>query len=86
MSRRSTTFDSFRLILVLALVFLVSLYGTGIIGAPVITALVYFVLIYRRRIKALEKRLSETGTAISEVPTTMPSPPEPPAPPTSTDA
>jgi heme/copper-type cytochrome/quinol oxidase subunit 2 len=84
MSKAPTMFDSIRMILVLALVFLLSLLGTNIIGAPVITALVYFVMQYRRRIKALENRLSDAGTATSAAHGSTP--PEPPAPPMSTDA
>ncbi len=84
MSKPPTMFDSIRLILLLAVIFLLSLLGTNIIGAPIITALAYFIVQYRRRIRVLENRLSDAGTSAAQGST--PPPPEPPAPPTSTDA
>jgi hypothetical protein len=79
-----TTVESIRMILLLALVFLVSLYGAGILGAPVITILAYLVLQYRRKIKSLEGRLADTGHAstVSEMPPRS----ESQLPPSSTDA
>jgi hypothetical protein len=70
------------MVLILGLVFLASLLFTDYFGAPVITALLYLVMTYRRKIKALENRLSDKGVGKSEVP----APIESPAPPTSTDA
>lgn len=88
LSDRMNLFSNIRLIIIVAIVFLVSLLFTNIIGAPVIAILAYFVLQYRRRIKDLEKRIQEVPTQTPGGPdvSAPPSPAEPPATPMSTDA
>lgn len=71
-------FANIRTVLILVLIFLGSLILTGIIGAPIITILSYFVISYRNKLKALEKR--QPG------PQATPAYVDSPAPPTSTDA
>lgn len=85
MSSRMTTAESIRMILVLALVFLLTFLFTGIIGAPIITVLLYFVLQYRRRVKILEGRLAEATGQTTVFGSGAPKP-EPTLPPSSTDA
>jgi hypothetical protein len=82
MSKKPSTLDTVRLVLILALVFLLSWIFTSIIGAPVITILVYFVVQYRRRIKSLEKAAAPVTTSM---PMTPPQPEQAEGP-TSTDA
>lgn len=78
--------DTVRMILVLALVLLGSLILVGLIGAPIITALVYLYWQARRRIKYLEKQTEEAAKPAPEVsPPVPPASPEPLSP-TSTDA
>ncbi len=60
MSKALSTSELIRIILILALVFLgMYIFGYPIISAPVATALVYFVLTYRRRIRALEEEVAQ---------------------------
>jgi hypothetical protein len=78
MSKRGNLLTNIRLGLILALIFLGSYIVAGIIGAPIITILSYFVMSYRSRIKVLEAR--QAG------PQATPAYVDSPAPPMSTDA
>jgi len=75
-----------RLILIVVSVFLVSLLFTNVVGAPIIALCVYFIVVYRRRIKDLETRLENTVQTSPEAPKDVPPPPETPPTPMSTDA
>lgn len=78
-----TTVELIRMFLVLAIVFFASFLFTDIIGAPIITVLVYFVWQYRRKIRSLESRLADaTGHPTEPVPSGS----ESQLPPSSTDA
>lgn len=78
MQKSRSVFASIRTILILALILLGSLLVTGIIGAPIITILSYFVISYRSKLKALEQRQSGQKDAPAYI--------DSPVPPTSTDA
>jgi hypothetical protein len=78
MKSSGNLFATVRTFLMLALIFLGSLILTGIIGAPIITILSYFVISYRSKLKALEKRQPGSQATPAYI--------DSPAPPTSTDA